>query len=1457
MQNNKTQLTSLDALEASEVLKPSALKERVTLDKETLKALESALPILMKDASTLKRAAAMMKMRRADMLGAKQDKLRGDAEEYLSRDEEDAYTPPTRTISYTSGYDNLLDSYIYMTETCLDSIRKALDTDTMSRYDVERIPRYMATLSQYVVREGLSPYKPFTKGKSPEWMIGSNNKFNPIREILDEIGTVDKNITLMALEILRQTELQETNGDVEKDRPASGTFMALPAAVRLALLVEAREVYDILDISEEVRNKYPDRNAVLEEYNRIYMYEPDADKIIRSEVNMYGNAYVNAFAEKNPSADTAITNPFPKLLTRLQEQERTLSNLSSSTDDYEEERAPYKNASALMDMKYGTKDAYVVSRRIVDKYWVNGTLEELDGRLNRNAVTGKTTDISLFEKIPFEYDGENGTRHLTPAGLLMFMDKLKPAEDQISAGLASEDEKLLATALASMKMKEDKDLGIPKEVTALAEGVARMTGCRPSEGESPADRADRLLDNLQKVCEMGYRPNNAGKMLPVHNGLAAIADEIKSGTDAVGKTTAQNLPDLLKRLIQYFGTRSVWMSCKTGVLNSASSISFEDERSADDHNRNAFPYVDKNGNDVNPFADMHQGHLATLATSADLAVMRLEALPLEYLSPDTAAGRAIGNDVKNLKERYMKISASVRKDLSPFMEMDTDEAVGKVADAIKDAQMTADENGWFWTDPNNKGVGQASNSRILGSALKRALISIHEEDPEILSEAMKLLKEESGNESVRNIENRTVRREKLPDGSVGDLIAVPPSLQDSTPVSRFALLTGHYITHEDDEVIPEGEYGYYEDGNASINSYLECAGFPDLIKDKRKTDKNADQKYRIAPKAMLYEVRRFASLCEEARKNLGKESRIQATEILEGAETEAKNLFLSFWRRNFMTLKSSWALCYQDLDDKGATLMETLRDQGHDYGDAVLRRLASKTLANVGLDADAQSAEKDSVEDMTPAARYVCSQYASVICEDSIRKISTDMAYNESKNSRNSDWNRWNDLRKEGPEYEVYSKSTIPFMDVRSMRRGLMKHFGNERELLDAAVLYGSDRHRDRAVQTVRSIIEKNDELLRKNAETLGNAFDPDVNRREVTRLRRAVLTFTTDPDAPYTARDALVQIEVNNPEDKELCGRIREILDGPNFSFTECRRCLDIIDGSGMIYMSPYSRMNSNLSSGHLMEKDRAWCAGKHAEHAAMEAEIEGRFGLPSETLARIWIGIASEMNPETSGARYIAENGALERKDPSIGDGQVTDAIRSAMKSLEDGIGNAVDDVLRKEFSALGGSILKSKGDIQTGILPSAKIVQEAPNIKPDYNGEKKISYIKGNGFFTDMEKSMDLRISDISFRSLSLRDKGFNSSINKKKGIDGFRGYSDLFPSITEKRLCSDDGYREIFRNMTRGSTKTWLPTVVEKVVDKAFSGEISLGWIKQQITNGDRDVAFEKLKQAIPKIIGLTR
>lgn len=1447
---DRSELTLIDAMMASEVLKSDALNTRVTLDRETLKALEDVLPPLMEDVSRYRRAAAAMEIRRANMLGVKKDRAGGSEEardtDYFKSNEDEDPVLPKRTVSYTMGFDNTLNSYIRMADTCIDSIRKALDTDTMTLYDVERIPRYLATMGQDIVREGLSEKEPLHNYQEM--------RRNSVRELREILNTV-RNEKL----------LHDTYAYVPGDSDASRDVMdekvspilKLSAADRLTLLMGDQNALKKLDIPEAMKVRYAGAGMV-NEYCRLYsMHSPKVLDAIESDVALMLQAGRKALETPGEGA--------PERSSMLEKLAKRYESMVQPRKDYakggpgaffEKERTPYVAASDVMDRKYGQGNAYVISRRLVDKYTESGTLDEMDGNLKENGVTGKTADLNLFNNVPFTYDKATGTRYLTPAGMLAYMDKLQNTRERIektgTSGKESErissirisldddDALLLARAFTGIAVPDgNKDLGISSAAANLAEGVARVTGSRAPADESPAERADRLLDNMNKVCEMGYRIDSRGMLIPMYNGLAAIADELridKNVVEAMDKgLSSQKIPPLLKQLIQYFGTRSIWMACKVSMMQCAATISYGAERH--------FPYVDDNGNTVDPFNGSRVEQLVRLVTSVDLANVRLAALQktMEYLPPDSGARRDMERKMTEQMERYTKMAEALRIELEPFMKMSAEEASKRIWDAIGNAHQTMDTNGWLRPDPNSKAI--PTNIRILEKGVKMAFRAIYDEDADVQVEAMKLLKEEEGEKRVPNTEGRTVR-----EGGNGELSITPPSLQEMTPVARFALLTGHYITSKEDESVPEGRYGYYEDKNRTINEYLLCGNLSAAYgrkddKGKKNGDapKNKEKGITIPPRTMLYEIRRFASLCDRARSLLGKDPISPASQILEQAEQEAKTVFVTSWRDDFVRLKDTWALCYRDRNEAGMTLMDTLRDQGGEYGDGVLRKLAAKTLVTAGLEADAASAEKDDVERMTPAARYVCSRYAEVICRDTVDKIVLDMKYDEAKNSLCTDWNNWNELQKDNTEYYIYDKSTIPYMNVQSMRKGLMEAFGDSKDLMDAAVLYGSPEHRDRAVHTVKSIIEKKDEVLRVRATVMGNAFDPDVNRREVKRLRRALLTMDVDPDAMYVAKDALLQIEANDPYDQELCDKIRKMLEDPDFHAApeECRKCIEIVDGSGMLYMSPYSRVNAGLSPNHLMDKDRAWSAGIHAEYAAMEAELDSRAEISSETLARIWMGIATEMSPEVSGVRSLL---AAKAFDPDVikENSGILPALRTSMNELKDGIGRSIGGMLHKEFHDRGESHLQGVGPktkamepVPATEIPSARFAEKAPDIKNAYTGEKRLETVDYNSFYESLNEGT--RISG-KRHSLSMRDSDFNKLMNPNKNSY----WTNMFPSLIWKEdvVFVDEKYRYLFRNKTSNGKKTYLPEVSESFFKRylqtnpmAIEKDIKAGHIKR--------------------------
>lgn len=1142
-------LNVLDVLEVSELLKPRALQAEISLSEEEINRIQLALPSLVLDVESYRKEAENLEWRRSAALGVNANRLMGIEETFEVRDEKEGGKINKVTKMNLSGVDNLLNRFVFISKSALDTAKMAIKSKKMSLFDIERFSRYVSTLSQDLVRKGL-----------------------------------DKN---------------------------------------------------------------------------------EAESKRRQKL--------------------------------------------------------YNDLTEMLDRKGGENSAYIVARRLLNKYSIPGTLEELDGNLIINPITGKTTDLSIFEKIERSVDPKTGVKYLTAKGTIDFLRAISSIEvtagsrassykgrGNIYVGIESEDRELFKNSLKKI-MPERIGGGLLREGTRnFAEVLYALTNddeLKPNE--SIQETNNRLLEAFEKNSWKAINDENGElkRALRYRNaGMSTIAKKLKEES----LDSEEKLSDkLLKSYIELLHTYKLYQSIKSEIIGYGVILGYEDDIGMESRNRKRFPYVNEEEKVTNPYSSLHPGKLISLITESDLAIIRLDSLPLNYINADTGTGIKINQKIRELKERYAEISLSARRDLEDFLGQDANEAVQKLSDAIRDSHLTVDEYGWFRKFKNS--VPCPNIKDILEETVRETLRGIYEEDDEVLIKALDILKQNRATAVVAT-EERKVKKEI----NTGNYVIAPPSLNISTPETRFALITGLPIDHTLDEAIPNGVQAYYADfgDNENLTKELLLERYVHIGKDDKKAFSN---------EYMFKEIAHFAEICTEARKELGIEEISNAQKCLKNGEEEEKQEFLSAWKTTFQTLQQRWTLAYRDVNTENKTLQNAYLSAGKEYGRAILESLAVEILKNANFTNDANSISDESVE-MTPVAKYVCSKLAVAVTDATVEKIQKDTTYTEKAASYNTELNNQSDLVKERTDYSLLSKSTVPLFLDDVIESKLLEHIKNTDEIKKLAVLTRQEK-RD-FLSKVIELVDKQDKEVETKAKVIESLYDPKENFEAVQDLITdlyAMSTLVNSETEEYNkqATKALARIMENCPEKSDICNELLAKVTELRFTYGQakyelCMECINLIEEAKLKYMSPYSMLNHTLDPRHLNDCDAVWAAQKRGEIDSLLSDIREDKKISTEDRILLSAEMVGFFSSKLRAVRYM--------KELHLFKGSNIDA-RRALEEIHSELKNAVKEDLEKEIF----SYIKQKGETcwndteRVSALPLSKKMREVPDLVTQDNSIK----------------------------------------------------------------------------------------------------------------------------------------
>lgn len=1100
----------------------------------------------------------------------------------------------------------------------------------------------------------------------------------------------------------------------------------------------------------------------------------------------------------------------------------------------------YTLAAYLVDGLCGKNSPYVVARRLVDKYSAPDTLDELDGFLKLNPVTGKVKDVPIMDKLESEHYGSTGIRVLTPSGKIKLREMISAAiYDRGNAKSSSKDGKkkasfsvqldkgdmaLLCSSLRNAErvpLKGETFTGTSVEgAMRFAENVSVLAGMRLPAGsvpdgmggipaETPSEKRNRLLGNMEKIILRGYRGNENG---PVNalltKGLSSFADEIsheKFSRDVDSPTGFTRLTELH---IAHASLKKIYQDTKNSIITYGARLSYESSRTMENENRTEFPFINEKGESVNPFARIHPGKLATLCTDMDGSLLRLNSLPIDLAGPGTGTGNELGRRIDELKERCIRISAEARRELEGFLSLDAETATGMVASAIGKADIRADEQGWFMASgpKNSKKIMIPDAERILGKALKEICLSIrnpNDHSDEILFRALDIISDGvAPAKAVKTSGRQEFQRAFYEDRN---MVEVSGCFEDFTPATRFALIAGLPVDSTLDSAVPPGKYAYYSDQNGE--NVETCANavvtrYGDLIAVRGSS---------IAPKDLYEEIRKFLLACETARKEAGLEGPDPARIYLERAEKQVKEAYLKQWKESFIGMKDAWASCYRDTDEQRKTLVGTYAKAGMDYGEEIMRRLAIGILQDAGFASEAR-AFAENPEDRSPAVQYVMRHLAISAIDITLDKIESDMKYAEGKNSLDTDWNRWKDYVKDKTNYDTLMKGTMPVFTDDGMKASFLSRHSHPEELVKMAVLSRSPLKGQTAMKDFVRLTEAETARLETLVSGCENIYDPEVNEKYTRTLHMALSTIAFRPEGRDTALECLNYLEANNPDDRATYDRLRDLISDSGFRFGSegYGECMDILADGKMEHMSPGARRNPYQPEEVLHAKDVVWASRKKAEAMGIAEDLRADSVVSAEARAKLDASFTAMFSPEISGARYLT--GLLD--DMETGNRKIAGALEETMGILK----TACADDLTRELTGLyvrrGIQAEHSLKETKENPLHLSVGVGLAPDTLNDYGtgtGCPKVKSVPGD-FSTDPESPVSKEGVTERVIRLNMRGSDVPAVLNEKNASEearllhgSFSGFSELADSGKEWEMS--------FRNTTQHDSLRIINSVLK--------------------------------------------
>ena len=605
-------------------------------------------------------------------------------------------------------------------------------------------------------------------------------------------------------------------------------------------------------------------------------------------------------------------------------------------------------------------DIYVVSRRLTMKYYGANTLDQLDGILATNAVTGKTTEFSILAGLKFRLDPESGLRYLTPDGMVGFSRRFKGSEisercnliiksnsksdskrssrDKIDVSLDVNDQILVENAIKKSTAEISRimartSLKETQESTVFLNKTLEEIGCKPIE-------VDKDWENLRNI---GLSDDEIARL--------DLLKRIKIEEDkTMGGLYSLSLDDLLDKSQKggdldqiyemYTASYIIFQNLKDYGTKGAITASFEDDKwqqQASSSEKRAYPY-----DALNPLQSRSPDDIYGLIIESVLATLRIKALPLEKINATSDEGEYLKAEAEKLKTRCEKIATNMRGHLERELLSKSDDEIRKILlKSLKDKRMKPSLSGWFRSDKYQS---------LFANHAKVALASISKiKDADILYRAAQIL-DQSTDSSAGIGQRKEPQEMKLKNGESVYILAVP--VRESWTASiRLRLLTGCNVPSSIDKAVKDTE----PDGTPAPPTYYDRSGthIQDVINECANAVMKTPQKGRSNIENWGVALSGYNKTMEiiNAIKAAGGGS-LKCVKEMEAAEEEAKEMFIKDYLVDIGNFRKTMEL----IDTLGPSGEEAEKSFSKDYmeigkgfGEEVLKRLADRVLSDAGV----------------------------------------------------------------------------------------------------------------------------------------------------------------------------------------------------------------------------------------------------------------------------------------------------------------------------------------------------------------------------------------------------------------------------------------------------------------------------------------------------------------------------
>lgn len=935
--------------------------------------------------------------------------------------------------------------------------------------------------------------------------------------------------------LLKEAESKNnTSLGVMKDRLANGQ---VNFSIESDEMIEANKSGNSLRDKAKIEAFYINKNFQL-----ISNYTAFAIKSLERLLDKGSGGEISYMeAERLSRVVSVLAEEVPRMMAKKlyggeEKAAETLSSLSRKLD------------SAIGD------DAYVVSRRLIGKYYGATALEELDGNLVINVVLKEKKDLPLLADLESTFDTETGIRYLTPRGMIGLVrkfERLSVKEDNVS--------ELISYRKTVNVSVDNGDLGLFKKALGY---IDESVFDKDMLGEKEAETLmSKILDTDGSI------EKNKGRKEGRLAILDALADtQISAWAGCyeydLGKLDSEN-EDLRKLRQTYQELFDANQIVKNLAISKACEVDFECTQS---DGTKGFPFDTKD-----PYESLHLGRLLTLYFESETMKNKLSALSLNWLDKNSASARHKEEEVNRLEERAKIINKNTKGKLGEiFLTWNEKEVRDTLTEALKDKEMMGTRKGWFKSDQLRL---------LLSESAEKILYSFNEINEDTLEKVIKKL-DSTPTPSIKK-NNRKVK-EIIEDGEKIKIVE-PPDVAAMSMNAKFRFLSNVEITSDIDTAVPKGSYAYYDDHRGMAITDLVDSYKNDIIKGSAEDDSsNAVKAYA--------EINRFVELVKED----GGENE-KCVKIMETAQKKAREIFIEDYINNIKAIKSAIALKgYMSSGGKN-DLSIALRDTGKKLGDELIKKITSDVLTRIGYKNEANEI-KNNAEEYSPLTKYALSLITEATVGATLDKAQIDSSYYETKNSEESIWNEIEGTRDSGIMLSL-TKGTMPYMTDRMLKDTLYEIIPHSdiAEGLGVLSLYPKDKalFKSEEFKKYAELLKSENEKAKLEAERYNCNADIKKAWDDTLKLKIAVMSYAGRDEDKKKIEDLFNTVIEDNPLNEERVLEVKEMYDNLNWLDGKALvNLLQAIDDSR--YTTAYSFMNkdivpkSNILSNEIREFEK-----------------------------------------------------------------------------------------------------------------------------------------------------------------------------------------------------------------------------------------------------------------------------